>query len=352
VTVITAFGAVSPASDFAIVPTLTSMTPDGGPVGTAVTITGTGFAGVTQLRFSGSSGWVSSAFTKTGATKIDTTVPDGALPGDILLSVPSTLTAPAVGVRTDDFHVVLLGDPSPTLALAGDELTLAGFSLGGASSVKFGGGAIATPNLNSGDQRLYVTVPVGAQTGKITVTTPYGNVSTPTKLLIEGITSFSPTSGGGGTVVTINGTGFLEDPANPVQNVAVGGAFVSSYTVNSNTKITATLPAYGFSTGNVSIFTGLGAYTPWSLTFTVPTAIVSFEPTSGPVGTLVHVHGTGLLYNVDGVGFNGLGAGWGADSVLQEAYGWVPVGATSGPISVHTYSNGWVTSAQSFTVTS
>jgi hypothetical protein len=328
------------------------MTPDGGVVGTAVTITGTGFAGVTLVLFgaSTSADGVPAVFaTSAGATKIEATVPEGGSPMGILLAVPSTLTAPAVGARTDTFHTLLLGQPSPALALPGDELTLGGWSLEGITNVSFGGGATAIPHPNSNEYYIYLTVPVGAQTGKITVHTQYGDVTTPTKLFIEGITSFSPSGGGGGTVVTINGKGFLQDPANPVQNVAVGGAWVASFTVNSDTKITATLPPFGFSTGEVTIFTPVYFYTLWQPYFQVPTAITSFTPTSGSPGTSVVIHGTNLRYNVDGVRFNGTDAGWGFDSVTQDVSASVPDGATSGPISVHT-TNGWVASGQTFTV--
>jgi IPT/TIG domain len=354
VTVVTAYGTVTGGSDFAVVPTVSSRTPEGGVAGTSVTITGTGFAGVTRVSFGSttSADGVPAVFTTSaGATKIVTTVPDGGSPGRILLAVPSTNTAPAVGAWTDTFHTLLLGEPSPGIALPGDELTVGGWSLEGITNVSFSGGVTATPHANSNEYFLYLTVPAGAQTGKFTVHTKYGDVTTSKNLVIEGITSFSPSGGGAGTVVTINGKGFTQDPANPIQNVVVGGAWVASFTVNSDTKITATLPAYGFSTGEVSIFTPVGAYTLWQPYFQVPTALASFTPASGTSGTYVVIHGTNLRYNVDGVRFNGADAPWGFDSIAQDAYAWVPNGATSGLISVHTTTSGWITSSQPFTVT-
>lgn len=75
------------------------------------------------------------------------------------------------------------------------------------------------------------------------------------------ITSFSPASGVVGASVTINGTGFTT-----ASSVAFNGTS-ASFTVNSGTKITATVPA-GATTGAITVTTASGGATS-SSSFTV-----------------------------------------------------------------------------------
>src|SRR5215208_7003685 len=59
-------------------PTVTSLNPTSGPVGTIVTITGTGFTGATAVEFNGVA---ASSFTVDSDTQIRATVPAGATTG-------------------------------------------------------------------------------------------------------------------------------------------------------------------------------------------------------------------------------------------------------------------------------
>ena len=106
------------------------------------------------------------------------------------------------------------------------------------------------------------------------------------------VTSFSPTSGAVGTSVTINGTNFTG-----VTAVKFNTTSATTYTVNSATKITATVPT-GASTGPISVSNGNGTGTS-SSSFSVtgggggsaPT-ITSFSPTFGFTGTRVTINGS------------------------------------------------------------
>ena len=69
-----------------------------------------------------------------------------------------------------------------------------------------------------------------------------------TVIAIPTVTSFTPTSGNTGTVVTINGTNFTE-----VSTVAFGGLDATSFTVTNDASITATV-GLGFS-GTVTVTT-------------------------------------------------------------------------------------------------
>jgi hypothetical protein len=67
-------------------PTITSLTPTQGPVGTTVTITGMSFTGATDVRFGGVSGALAH-FTVDSDTQITATVPKGATTGYIVVFI-------------------------------------------------------------------------------------------------------------------------------------------------------------------------------------------------------------------------------------------------------------------------
>lgn len=66
-------------------PTVGGFTPTSGPVGTVVTITGTGFTGVTTVRFGSTA---AAAFTAISDTQITATIPAGASTGKITVVTP------------------------------------------------------------------------------------------------------------------------------------------------------------------------------------------------------------------------------------------------------------------------
>src|SRR5215470_5166342 len=83
---------------------------------------------------------------------------------------------------------------------------------------------------------LTATVPSGAKTGSVTVNTP-GRTLTSSKTfrVTPQLTSFTPSSGPVGTVVTITGVSLLQ-----TTKVSFGGVAATSFTVNSDTQITVT----------------------------------------------------------------------------------------------------------------
>ena len=80
----------------------------------------------------------------------------------------------------------------------------------------------------------------------------------------------------------------------------------------------------------------------------VPPTLVNFYPTSGPVGTVVTLYGTGFT-GATAIAFNGTAATNFTVVSATMATVTVPVGATTGPISL-TGPTGTATSANSFTV--
>lgn len=165
-----------------------------------------------------------------------------------------------------------------------------------------------------------------------------------------GIMSFSPASGGPGTVVTVYGNGFTGS------NLAwVGAARNGSVKVLGDTQVQVTIPV-GATTGAIGIFNPAKvAFTANAFTVTAATAVnpqqsvVSFSPASGPVGTVVTVNGSGFTgSNVAWVG----AAHGGTVKVIsdKQVQITVPAGATSGAIGVFNPAHG-VFTASAFNVT-
>jgi uncharacterized repeat protein (TIGR03803 family) len=95
----------------------------------------------------------------------------------------------------------------------------------------------------------------GATTGLITVDEPGGNLTTLQAFkIVPTIKTFTPTSGPVGSVVTITGTSLLKATAVRFGTVA------ASFTVNSDTQITATVPT-GAVTAKIAVVTPGGTAT-------------------------------------------------------------------------------------------
>ena len=135
----------------------------------------------------------------------------------------------------------------------------------GASVVILGGGLTGTSNVSfSGtsasfkvvsDTEITATVPAGAFTGFVTVTTPSAPLTSSKKfLVIPQFISFSPPSGPVGTVVTITGVSLAQTTSVKI------GSKPMTFKVNSDTQITATVPA-GASSGKITVTTPGGKAT-------------------------------------------------------------------------------------------
>ncbi len=150
---------------------------------------------------------------------------------------------------------------SPSSGSVGTSVTITGTGFTGATAVAFNG--TSTSFTISRSTRIKAIVPSGARTGPITVTTPSGT-ATRSGFTVTGsaptIGSFSPSSGSVGTSVTITGTGFAGATA-----VAFNGSS-ASFSVNSSTRISATVPS-GAGTGPITVngpggsATGVGSFT-------------------------------------------------------------------------------------------
>jgi hypothetical protein len=320
-------------------PTVTAVSPDHGPVGTTVTVTGTNFTGASVVTFGGTS----AAFTVTDAAHISATVPNGAASGAVAVTTPGGTAASATSFTVNP----AVSGFSPTSGPVGTVVTIGGTSLSGATAVTFGGAAAVSFTVASSTS-INATVPPGAFTGVVAVTSPGGTatsagVYTVTVVPAPTVSGFTPASGPVGTSVTITGTGLTGAAA-----VTFGAVAATDFTVDSATSIKAVVPA-GAATGKVAVTTlGGTATSTGNFTVSSPT-ITSFTPTSGLSGASVTITGTGFT-GATAVRFNGTDAAYIVNSSTQIT-ATVPDGATTGPVAVNTPS-GNVTSASSFTVAS
>jgi len=208
------------------VPTIASFSPTSGHAGDPVTIAGSGFTGASAVSFNG----VAATFTVDSGTQISAVVPSGATSG------PISVTAPG-GVATSDSSFTVLEDPvvdtPPNAEAVGSPVIITGAHFTGATSVTFSGvdAAFAVDS----DTQITTTVPDGALTGPLVVTTPAGSGSAPFKVLPT-ITSFAPDSGPVGTSVVLTGSALTG-----ARHVRFG-TVEAVFTIDSYSQITATVP--------------------------------------------------------------------------------------------------------------
>ena len=284
---------------------------------------------------------------------------------------------------------------SPTNALVGGSVTVSGDFFTGATAVKFNGVAATSFTVDSATQ-IAVTVPTGASTGPISVTTAGGtttSVATFTVLpsnIPNDLFSFAQVLSGTSGSVTGTTAGATKETGEPnhAGNAggssvwyswtapAAGGVFtfntqgsgfdtllgvytgssVSALTAvvandDSGTAVTSTVSFVA--SGGTTYFVAVdghggasGAVTlNWLQNSGAPT-LNSFTPTYGNAGTLVAINGTGFT-GASGVSFNSTAAAFTvvSDTQLNAT---VPAGGTTGLVTVTT-TTGTVTSALPFT---
>ncbi|WP_221937628.1 putative Ig domain-containing protein [Janthinobacterium sp. KBS0711] len=282
-------------------PTITGVTPASGPStgGTAVTITGTGFTGVTALKFGANNGV---AVTVVNATTMTATSPAGSA-GTVNVTVTASGGTSATGAANQFTYI-----PAPTVTgisptagptVGGTNVTITGTGFTGATAVTFGATAATGFTVNSATQ-ITATAPAGTGTVDVRVTTTGGTSATSaadqfTFVAAPVVTSISPTAGPatGGSTVTITGTGLSGTTA-----VTFGATAATGFTVNSATQITATAPA-GTGTVDVRVTTAGGTSATSAadqFTYVAKPVVSSISPTSGTTagGTTVIITGTGF----------------------------------------------------------
>src|SRR3989475_405505 len=249
-------------------PSITSLNPTSGLVGTSVTIAGANFGatqGTSRVKFNGTA----ATPTSWSATSIVAPVPAGATTGNVVVTVGGvasngvsfTVTVPAPSITS----------LNPASGLVGASVTIAGANFGatqGTSSVKFNGTTATATSWSA--TSIIAPVPAGATTGNVVVTVggvASNGVSFTVTVPAPSITSLNPASGLVGASVTIAGANFGATQGS--STVKFNGT-TTAPTSWSATSIVVPVPA-GATTGSVVVTVGGVASNGVSFTVTADT---------------------------------------------------------------------------------
>ena len=150
-------------------PAISSLSPASGPLGSTVTVTGSGLSYVTQVSMGQPATNVS--FKASSDTQLSFTVPENAQSGPI-----TVYSAGGSAMSATSFMVTgpTLNSFAPASAKWGDSVTLTGSDFSYVGSVSFNGVAASSFTIVSPTQ-ITATVPYGATSGPVTVTDPAGS---------------------------------------------------------------------------------------------------------------------------------------------------------------------------------
>jgi IPT/TIG domain/Glucodextranase, domain B len=272
-------------------PTVTSLSPGLGPIGTPVTITGTNFGdtqGSSRVLFPGLRGSPASSPTNWSATSVTVPVPTGAISGRVSVMVNGQVSNSlryVVGTLT-------ISSISPSSGAPGTTVTITGSGFGATqttSLVTFNGTAAVVSGWS--DTQIVAIVPNNATTGNVVVienNTPSNGVlftvATPPPL----ISSISPTSGAPGSTITITGSGFgATQGASTVTFNGIAASVVSW----SDTQIVLIVPS-GATSGNIVVTVNGTVSNSFFFNVTLPLAITSVAPQSAVPEAPVTIFGT------------------------------------------------------------
>jgi hypothetical protein len=309
-------------------PVLSTLTPTSGPEagGTNVTITGSGFSDVEEVRFGDTP---ATSVTVVSDTELRVLTPAGTGEVDVTLvdadgnesAANGTFTYTPVDV---DNGVPVLSDLTPTTGpeTGGTIVTVTGSGFTDVEDVLFGDVPATSVTVVS-DTELRVVAPAGTGEVPVTLVDADGNESeangTFTYVADDAdngapvVAGFTPASGPeeGGTVVTVTGSGFDD-----LESIRFGDVPAESVTVVSDTELRVLSPAGTGSVditlvdtdGNETVAPGEFNYVPADNEpgeGTVP-LVTGFTPITGSEdgGTVVTVTGAGFT-DADGVLFDG-----------------------------------------------
>ena len=334
-------GTATSGSSFTVAPTIASFSPQTGSNPTQVSIMGANFiVGGTTVTFSGAA---PTNGTVTATTDVNAIVPTGAGNGPITVT-----TFAGSAVSTNSFtasSAPTITSFSPTAGAIGSSVTINGGNFFSSTTVKIGG--VSASGTVTSTTEIIATVPTGATTGPIEVSTANGSFTTSSNFLTGTgpiITDFSPTMG----------------TTNPPTYVTIDGLNLSdatSVTFNGvKEDITAQAPLQvaitnASGTGAIKVVSPQGSFTT-SSNFIATTApiVTSFAPALAPVGTAnIVINGLNFA-DTKTVEFNGVSA---AHTIVAptQLNATVPSGATTGPITVVASNTASYTTSSNFVVT-
>jgi hypothetical protein len=293
------------------VPVVTKISPKSGPAagGTSVAVTGSSFKGATAVEFGGTP----ASFTVVTSGSIKAIAPPGTSTVHVTVTTPEGTSATS---SADEYTyippepVVTSVSPNKGNEKGGVTIAIKGTGFTGATEVMFGSRPAKSFTITSSTV-IKAVDPTYFGTVDVTVTSPLGTsaLSPADQFTYIGkvpeVSGVSPFKGpaAGGTTVAIKGVHFLF-----ASSVQFGSLPAASFTLNSETSITAVSPAESVGRVDVTVTTPYGTSPfEWcpinqpcsvkdSFKFGEPT-ITGVSPNHGAAagGTSVTVTGTGFL---------------------------------------------------------
>jgi len=295
------------ASNSPPAPTISAISPTSGTTagGTSISITGTGFVSGASVTVGGTGATNVSVVSSTSITA--TTAAHVAGAANVVVTntdgQSGTLTSGYTYISPNPAPTVTAISPVSGTTAGGTAVSVTGTGFLAGANVTLGGTAATNVNVVSNTSVTATTAAHTAGAVNVTVTNTDGQSGTLTNAYTytnptPTVSMISPTSGttGGGTPVTITGTGFLAGAS-----VTLGGTAASNVNVVSTTSITATTAAHAAGAVNVVVTnmdgqsgTLTNGYT--YVSYPAPT-VAAISPVSGPTtgGTSVTITGTGFL---------------------------------------------------------
>ena len=312
-------------------PTISSLSATAAPIGTMIAISGSNFGAQTgSVTFNN----VTASVTSWTDNVIITQVPSGATTG------PLQVGAGPISSNTITFTVVAQASPvitmlSALVGVVGDPITITGSGFGTSGTVSFN--SVTASGSSWSNTAIVTQIPVGAQTGSVTVNSSglTSNGVTLTIVAAPTVATITPTSGDVGTVVTISGNNFASLQSGPM--VFFNGAAVmpTSWT---NNQIAVTVPK-GTSTGPLIVKVGYASSN--ATTFTI-------EPTGSQVLSITPANSTlyvGQTLNLslnDDLEHNITGATWTlSDATLAQLSSNNPPVLTAQKVGTETVTATW-----------
>ena len=302
--VVTVGGLTSNGSLFTVTvpPSITTLSPTSGSVGTSVTIAGTNFGamqGASTVTFNGTNAGTATSWS---ATSIVIPVPSGTTTGNVVVTVGGLASNGSAFTATVPPSITSL---SPTSGPMGTSVTITGTSFGaaqGASTVTFNGTNAGTATSWSATS-ITVAVPSGATTGNVSVTVG-GVASNGVPYAVSVVTpTFSPSPGTYSTAqsVTITtatpGASIRYTIDGSAPSATLGTLYSSPITVSETTTINAIAYKNGMADSTIAT----AAYT-----ITPQVAPPTFNPAAGTYTSIQAVAitsatpGASIRYTTDG----------------------------------------------------
>jgi YD repeat-containing protein len=233
-------------------------TPDSGPVGTSVTISGTGFSS-TSSQNSVQFGSTSASIVTTSTTQIVATVPSGASTGHIGVTSPNgSASSSASFTVTAGTGVPTITGFSPSVAIAGTAISINGTNfdpLPRNNRLQFNS-TPQTVNSVTGAATAATTVPSGTGSGRITIATAQGTAVSTQDLFIPFLThavgdvGYTSRTSVGGNATVVLGT------AHKIGLVIFDGSRGERIGIQTSSGTFSTCTIYLFDPHGTQIFSG------------------------------------------------------------------------------------------------